>query len=430
MKRRLTTVNGDPIRNNSNNNNNNNRSRMRNVLSQCMNRLRHLFDSCYHTRTDNDLEAMLKQTCTPLMKEQTETEKKKKKRKNYGQHDRDDLGKEEEEEENEEDYNLVRMRLSSMVTRMNPFERFDTSNITFLCHSSSRDTQIYICNDKYQFNRQYIMKVTRLTNRRTVRNVENEISLMSSCDHPNIIKLDAVYYYDNHIAIVIDYYKHGSLTRVIDRFSPLTEAQIAYISKQILEALAYLHEQKYIIHLDIKSDNILVNNDYSIVISDFGLSKQLSNPNETYNQMRGTCYWMAPEVIDQQPVYTSKADIWSFGILVWEMVFGKPPRSHMDCSQVLNEIKYSAAPELPQNSHYSNELRDFISKALNKDASQRWNALQLLKHDFIELNASNVSELFSDYEQQAIDATCEANEEAILANIEGLYPPKKLTPSL
>jgi hypothetical protein len=136
MKQRLTTLNrqdGAPIRNNSSNRNisdNSNHSRMIRVLSQCMNRLRQFLDSCYHPRTDNDLEAMLKQTCTPLMKEQTETEKKK----NYGHHDRDDLG---EEEENEEDYNLVRMRLSSMVTRMNPFERFDTSNITFLCHSSS-----------------------------------------------------------------------------------------------------------------------------------------------------------------------------------------------------------------------------------------------------------------------------------------------------
>uniref|UniRef100_A0A3Q1IAJ0 non-specific serine/threonine protein kinase n=1 Tax=Anabas testudineus TaxID=64144 RepID=A0A3Q1IAJ0_ANATE len=172
----------------------------------------------------------------------------------------------------------------------------------------------------------------------------------------------------------------------------LTEPQIKVVCRQMLEALNYLHSMK-IIHRDLKAGNILLMLDGDIKLADFGVSAKNTKTLQRRDSFIGTPYWMAPEVVMCETMkdapYDYKADIWSLGITLIELAQIEPPHHELNPMRVLLKIAKSEPPTLEQPHKWSQEFKDFLRKALDKNPETRPTAAQLLEHPFVSSVTSN-----------------------------------------
>eukprot|EP00835_Amoeboradix_gromovi_P002932 NODE_178_length_15814_cov_0.338657.p8 type:complete len:166 gc:universal NODE_178_length_15814_cov_0.338657:2657-2160(-) len=155
--------------------------------------------------------------------------------------------------------------------------------------------------------------------------------------------------------------------------------------KQSLLGLEYLHNQG-IIHRDIKSGNILIDNKGMVKISDFGISTKLKNDDQPLSMagnkmnLKGSVYWMAPEVVKLMK-YTEKGDIWSLACLMIEMLSGEHPWTGLGQVEALFKIGSYLLPPYPEA--ISDSAKNFLDRALIVDYENRPGAIQLLQHHFI-----------------------------------------------
>jgi mitogen-activated protein kinase kinase kinase len=218
--------------------------------------------------------------------------------------------------------------------------------------------------------------------------LKREISLLRDLQHPNIVQYLGCSSSADHLNIFLEYVPGGSVQTMLNSYGALREPLIRSFVRQIVTGLAYLHGRE-IIHRDIKGANILVDNKGGIKISDFGISKKmeasnlLGGPGNNKNRpsLQGSVYWMAPEVV-KQTSYTRKADIWSLGCLVVEMMTGTHP--FPDCSQLQAIFKIGGArisPTIP--SEASNEAKVFLGQTFEVEQSKRPSAEELLFSPFL-----------------------------------------------
>lgn len=204
-----------------------------------------------------------------------------------------------------------------------------------------------------------------------------ELTTMRSSFHKNIVNyIDSYLENDQDLWIVMELMSGGSLTNIISCVV-MNEQQIATLSREILEGLNHLHSRG-LVHRDIKSDNVLLSReDGKVKLTDFGYCAQIDGGTQR-TSMVGTPYWMAPEVIRRQ-AYGPKVDVWSFGILLIEMIEGEPPLLHENPIRALYLIATESAPTLKNPENSSQELRDLIDKCLQKNPEDRPLPLELLQ---------------------------------------------------
>lgn len=218
--------------------------------------------------------------------------------------------------------------------------------------------------------------------------LKREISLLRDLRHPNIVQYLGCSSSADYLNIFLEYVPGGSVQTMLNSYGALPEPLVRSFVRQILTGLSYLHNRD-IIHRDIKGANILVDNKGTIKISDFGISKKLeasnilsgANNNKHRPSLQGSVFWMAPEVV-KQTSYTRKADIWSLGCLVVEMMTGSHP--FPDCSQLQAIFKIGggkAAPTIPE--HASEEAKEFLGQTFEIDHNLRPSADQLILSPFL-----------------------------------------------
>ena len=214
------------------------------------------------------------------------------------------------------------------------------------------------------------------------KSILHELRILNSIDHPNILRCYAIYEDDLKYYIVTEFCEGGNLFQKILELKAFTENDAAEVFRQMLSALSFCHS-KGILHRDLRPENVLLDSKGSSLtlnISDFGTSCFL-DVDRNLNSKFSSPFYTAPEVI--QEAYNEKCDIWSCGVIMYIMLFGKPPFPGATEKEVYNAIKTQPLSFNRDSTNISNEACDLLTRMLQVDTTQRISAADALKHTWI-----------------------------------------------
>ncbi|XP_036071374.1 mitogen-activated protein kinase kinase kinase kinase 3 isoform X5 [Oryzias melastigma] len=216
--------------------------------------------------------------------------------------------------------------------------------------------------------------------------VQQEIIMMKDCKHSNIVAYFGSYLRRDKLWISMEYCGGGSLQDIYHITGPLSESQIAYMSRETLQGLYYLHN-KGKMHRDIKGANILLTDNGYVKLADFGVSAQITATLAKRKSFIGTPYWMAPEVaaVERKGGYNQLCDIWAVGITAIELAELQPPMFELHPMRALFLMSKSSfqPPKLKDKLKWTNNFHHFVKLALTKNPKKRPTAEKLLQHPFV-----------------------------------------------
>uniref|UniRef100_A0A0E0KJD8 mitogen-activated protein kinase kinase kinase n=1 Tax=Oryza punctata TaxID=4537 RepID=A0A0E0KJD8_ORYPU len=217
----------------------------------------------------------------------------------------------------------------------------------------------------------------------SLKQLGQEIKFLSQFKHENIVQYYGSETIEDRFYIYLEYVHPGSINKYVNQHcGAMTESVIRSFTRHILKGLAFLHSQK-IMHRDIKGANLLVDVNGVVKLADFGMAKHLSTAAPNLS-LKGTPYWMAPEVVQATLVkdvgYDLAVDIWSLGCTIIEMFTGKPPWSGLEGPAAMFKVLHKD-PSIPDN--LSPEGKDFLRCCFKRNPAERPTASKLLEHPFV-----------------------------------------------
>ncbi|XP_029904190.1 mitogen-activated protein kinase kinase kinase kinase 3-like [Myripristis murdjan] len=210
--------------------------------------------------------------------------------------------------------------------------------------------------------------------------------MMKDCKHSNIVAYYGSYLRREKLWICMEFCGGGSLQDIYHITGPLTESQIAYMTRETLQGLYYLHSRGKM-HRDIKGANILLTDNGYVKLADFGVSAQITMTIAKRKSFIGTPYWMAPEVaaVERKGGYNQLCDIWAVGITAIELAELQPPMFDLHPMRALLLMTKSnfQPPKLKDKGKWSSNFHQFVKVALTKNTKKRPAADKLLQHPFV-----------------------------------------------
>jgi len=277
-------------------------------------------------------------------------------------------------------------------------------------------SRVEVCRDR-KTNKEYAVKIIQKENWYTRTRVLQEVEILyRGRGHPNIIQLEQYFEGDSEFYLVFEMMRGGALINHIESHKMFTEREAAIVVQCVTSALKHLHGQG-IAHRDLKFENILCGDNFTDVkICDFDLGGQkldypyLSTP--LMDSPVGSAEFMAPEVVSlfegHRTFYDKSCDMWSLGVLIYIMIYGKPPftgRCGLNCGWDVGEECRACQDSLFRNIttsklHFdetitvSEGVRDLISRLLQKNAQLRLTAPEVLEHEWVK-SGGNDNRLFT-----------------------------------
>ena len=231
------------------------------------------------------------------------------------------------------------------------------------------------------------IKIIKLDPSEDFRVIQQEIVMMKDCRHPNIVAFYGSYLSRDRLWICMEYCGGGSLQDIYLVTGPLPEPHIAFVCRETLKGLAYLHSLGRM-HRDIKGPNILLTDEGDVKLADFGVSAQITATINKRQSLIGTPYWMAPEVaaVEKKGGYDQQCDIWALGITAIELAERQPPMYDLHPMRALFLMSKSSfkPPTLKDKHLWSQDFHNFIKSALTKNPKKRPSAEKLLCHQFVQ----------------------------------------------
>ena len=231
---------------------------------------------------------------------------------------------------------------------------------------------------KYAVKIMNIQSFVKKTNNRNL--ILEEVNIQSKITHPNIIRLFNYFTDKNNINIflILEYASKGTLFDYIHYKKGLDEDEAFYYFIQAVHSIFFLHKNN-IIHRDLKPENLLINKNNILKLCDFGWSVYLHNNKRV--TFCGTVEYMAPEIVKNE-AYDFSIDVWSLGVLLYELIHSHSPFVVKDLN--INKIENNiVSKDLIFKKGVSSECRDLIEKLLVKDAENRIKIEEIYKHPFI-----------------------------------------------
>ncbi|GAX79537.1 hypothetical protein CEUSTIGMA_g6978.t1 [Chlamydomonas eustigma] len=210
-----------------------------------------------------------------------------------------------------------------------------------------------------------------------IKNLRQEIDILRGLRHENIIQMLDAFETKTDFCVVTEF-AQGELFEILEDDQSLPEDVVQGIAKQLVRALHYLHSNR-IIHRDMKPQNILIGSHGTVKLCDFGFARAMSCNTMVLTSIKGTPLYMAPELVQEQP-YNHTVDLWSLGVILYELHVGQPP---FYTNSIYSLIAHIVKDPVKFPTNISPEFKSFLKGLLNKKPSDRLGWPELLEHPFV-----------------------------------------------